>query len=213
MKRIALAHAASSASAPVLARPERATDRLLVWAWRHGTESGGAAFIDAYVSEGWNVLEAGSARADVDAAAFGLVEAIKQARSHIGSAATVFVADDGMAPAVCRAVVLAHRSDLLKSRCGLVTIDAFAGNGISALCDELAELRNLATIWAVHRTDRVLRERTLRHHTTLQKLGRETHFMALPDPARSLAEQLTDSRDPLGRETRWLLDPVHSRTA
>jgi hypothetical protein len=110
-------------------------------------------------------------------------------------------------------VVLAHRSDLLKSRCGLVTIDAFAGNGISALCDELAELRNLATIWAVHRTDRALRERTLRHHTTLQKLGRETHFMALPDPARSLAEQLTDSRDPLGRETRWLLDPVHSRTA
>ena len=215
MKRIALPHTASSTFRPVLSRPEWAADRLLVSVLRQDTESGGAAFMDAYVSEGWNMLEAGSATGDIDsdAVAFGLVEAVKQARSQTGSAATMFVADRGMASAVCRAVMLAHRDDLLGSLCGLVTVDAFAESRAPALCKELAELKNLATIWAVHRTDRALRERTLKHHTALQTLGRETHFLVLPVAARSLAEQLTDSRDPLGRETRWLLDPVHSRSA
>jgi hypothetical protein len=196
----------------VLARPERAIDRLLVWVWRHGSEAGGAAFIDAYVSEGWNVLEAGNATAD-EATAPDIVDAVRHARSHMDGTTTLFVADRGMATAVCKAVILAHRDRLLGGPCGLVTTDGFADGGLPALCEELAELENLATIWAVHRADRALRERTLRHHTTLQRLGRETHFMVLPDPARSLAEQLTDSRDPLGRETRWLLDPVHSRPA
>ena len=65
------------------------------------------------------------------------------------------------------------------------------------LCEPLAGLENLATIWAVHRSEQRLREQTLKHHAMLQASGRETHFMVVPDPAKSLAQQLADSRDPL----------------
>jgi hypothetical protein len=94
-----------------------------------------------------------------------------------------------------------------------VTVDAFADDGVNEICQKLATLQNLASIWAVHREERALREATLKHHVDLQARGRETHFLVLPDRTRSLAQQLVDARDPLGREMRWLLDPVHSRSA
>jgi hypothetical protein len=213
MKRVALSHSVSFGGAPVLARPERASDRLLAWAWRPGSETGGAAFIDAYVSEGWNVLEMGCAAPGHDDIAAGIIDAVKQSLSHPDAAGTMFIADRGMASAMCKAVVLAHRVHLIAGPCGLLTIDAFAEDGVPAMAEELAGLENLATIWAVQREHRKLREQTFKHHAVLQACGRETHFLVLPDSSRSLAEQLADSHNPLGRETRWLLDPVHSRSS
>ena len=212
MKRIALPHAASFSGAPVLARPERASDRLLVWVWKAGSEAGGAAFIDAYVSEGWNVLEIGCPAADKGGTAAGIVDAIKQSQTR-ADGPKILIADRGMAPAVCKAVLLALRDGSMAGRCGLVTTNAFADDGVEAFSGEFAGAENLATIWAVHRRERTLRQQTLKHHMMLQAHGRETHFLVLSDPARSLAQQLADSRDPLGRETRWLLDPVHSRSS
>ncbi|HEX2366344.1 MAG TPA: hypothetical protein VHJ00_15130 [Bradyrhizobium sp.] len=213
MKRVALSCPASFTGAPMLARPERASDRLLVWLWKPGSEAGGAAFIDAYVSEGWNVLEVGCASPDSEGTPAGIVDAVGQSRSRADGAPAIFIADQGTASAVCRAVLLAHRSGLLTGPSGLVTVDAFADDAVKAICEELAGLENLATIWAVHREERTLREPSFRHHMMLQVRGRETHFLVLPDKTRSLVQQLADSRDPLGREMRWLLDPVHSRSA
>jgi hypothetical protein len=213
MKRVALNCAASFTGAPMLARAERMTDRLLVWVWKPGSEAGGAAFIDAYVSDGWNVLEIGCASSDDDGTPDGIVDAVRQSRSRADGAPTIFIADKGTASAVCRAVLLAHRGGLLTGPCGLLTVDAFADDGADETCEKLAALKNLAWIWAVHREERALREKTLKHHVNLQARGRETHFLVLPDKARSLAQQLADARDPLGREMRWLLDPVHSRSA
>lgn len=213
MKRVTLPHAGPDASAPVLTRPEPTSDRLLVWIRTGGSEAGGAAFIDTYVSEGWNVLAVGVAAASDDLAVPIVVDAVKQAYSLQRCASTMFIADHGQASAVCRAIIRAHQDDLLKGPCGLVTIDAFADSAVPTLGKELAALENLATIWAVRRSDAALRKKTLAHHTALQTQGRETHFLVLADAARSLSEQLTDVRSPLGRETRWLLEPVHSRSA
>jgi hypothetical protein len=210
IKRTALNPSAAFSSAPVLASPERASDRLLVWIWTPGSEAGGAAFIGAYVAEGWNVLEIGCAAADASVASIGIIDAVAKSRSR-SEGATFFIADRGTASAVGQAIVLGDRDLLITGPCGLVTIDAFAEDGFAAAGETLSELGNLATIWAVHRDERALREQTLRHHAKLQTHGRETHFMVVPDHAKSLAQQLTDSRDPLGREARWLLDPVHSR--
>jgi len=210
IKRTALNLSAPFGSAPVLASPERASDRLLVWAWTQGAEAGGAALIDAYVAEGWNVLEIGCPAADTNALSIGIIDAVARARSR-SEGATLFIADRGMASPAGNAIVLGHKDRLLAGPCGLVTIDAFAEDGFPAICETLAGLDTLATIWAVHRGARSLRERTLRHHAKLQASGRETHFIVVPDPGKSLAQRLADSRDPLGRETRWLLDPVHSR--
>jgi hypothetical protein len=197
----------------MLARAERMTDRLLVWVWKPGSEAGGAALIDAYVSGGWNVLEIGCASSDDDNTPAGIVDAVRQSRSRADGAPTIFIADKGTAFAVCQAALLARRSGLLTGPGGLVTVDAFAEDSVNEICEELAALEGLASIWAVHREERSLREKTLKHHMNLQARGRETHFLVLPDKARSLAQQLADPRDPLGREMRWLLDPVHSRSA
>jgi hypothetical protein len=210
IKRTALNHSTAFGSAPVLASPERVSDRLLVWVWKAGCEAGGAAFIDAYVAEGWNVLEIGCPASDVSATSIGIIDAVAKSRSR-SEGATLFVADRGTASAVGNAVILGHKDRLIAGSCGLVTIDAFGESDFPSMSETLAGLQKLATIWAVHRGERALRERTLKHHAKLQASGRETHFMIVPDPAKSLAQQLADSRDPLGRETRWLLDPVHSR--
>jgi hypothetical protein len=213
MKRVALNRSASFTGAPMLARPERMSDRLLAWVWQPGSEAGGAAFIDAYVSEGWNVLEIGCAAPGEHGAPAGIVDALRQSRSHSDRAQTIFIADRGTASAVCQAILLAYGSGLLTGPSGLVTVDAFADDGVNEICEELAALEHLASIWAIHREQRALREKTLKHHINLQAQGRETHFLVLADKARSLAQQLTDARDPLGREMRWLLDPVNSRSA
>jgi hypothetical protein len=213
IKRIALSHSASFSGAPVLARPERVSDRLLVWVWRPGGEAGGAAFIDAYVSEGWNVLEIGCPASDNGRTAAAIVDAAAKSRTRGDGVATIFIADRGTATAVAQAIILGHRDRLIAGRCGLVTTDAFAEDEFPAVCGELAEIENLATIWAVDRGERKLRQQTFKHHAMLQERRRETHFLVLPDPARSLAQQLIDSRNPLGREARWLLDPVHSRSS
>ena len=213
MKRVALSCPASFTGAPMLARPERASDRLLVWLWKPGSEAGGAAFIDAYVSEGWNVLEVGCASPDSEGTPAGIVDAVGQSRSRADGAPTIFIADQGTASALGRTVLLAHRSGSLTGPSGLVTVDAFADDDAKTTCEEIAGLENLATIWAVHREERALRELTIRHHMMLQARGRETHFLVLPDKTRSLAQKLADPHDPLGREMRWLLDPVHSRSA
>ena len=212
IKRTALNHSTAFSSAPVLASPERASHRLLVWVWKAGSEAGGAAFIDAYVAEGWNVLEIGCPASDASATSIGIIDAVAKSRSR-SEGATLFIADRGTASAVGQAIVLGDRDLLIAGACGLVTIDAFAEDGFAAVGETLAGLENLATMWAVHRSERSLREQTLRHHAMLQASGRETHFIVVADPAKSLAQQLADSRDPLGRETRWLLDPVHSRSA
>jgi hypothetical protein len=159
------------------------------------------------------VLEVGCASPDHDGTPAGIVDAVRQSRSRADGAPTLFIADQGTASALGRTILLAHRSGSLTGPSGLVTVDAFADDHVRAVCDELAGVENLATIWAVHREERALREPTFRHHMMLQARGRETHFLVLSDKARSLAQQLADARDPLGREMRWLLDPVHSRSA
>lgn len=208
-----LPHTTSYLSPPVLARPERTTDRLLVWVWEHGSRSGGAAFIETYVSEGWNVLEISSQIPDYETVSVDLTETLKHAHSLIPGAATMFVAERGMASAVCHAATLADRGGLLGNPWGLVTLDAFAEPTFPSLGDRLCELRTHSTIWAAGRENRTLRARTLAHHKTLQARGLESRFIALPELARSLAERLTDSREPLGHDARWLIDPVHSRSA
>jgi hypothetical protein len=159
------------------------------------------------------VLEIGCASPGDDGTPAGIVDALRQSRTHSDRAPTIFIADRGTASDVCQAILLAHDGGLLTGPSGLVTVDAFADDGVDEICEELAALENLAAIWAVHREERALREKTLKHHVNLQAQGRETHFLVLADKARSLAQQLTDSRDPLGREMRWLLDPVNSRSA
>lgn len=212
IKRIALNHSASFGSAPVLVCPERASDRLLVWIWKPGSEAGGAAFIDAYLAEGWNVLEIGCLASDGRTTSTDILGAVAESRARAGGA-VLFIADRGTASAVGQSIVLGDKNRLISGRCGFVTIDAFTEAGAPAICDTLAQLENLATIWAVRRAEPSAREATLRHHAVLQTRGRETHFLVVPDPAKSLAQQLADSRDPLGRETRWLLAPVHSRSS
>ncbi|WJR76597.1 hypothetical protein [Bradyrhizobium sp. NP1] len=215
MKRTALKHTASFVGAPVLTRSERASDRLLVWVWSPGNETGGAGLIDAYVSEGWNVLEAGCGTASGSAhAAADIVEAVRQCGSASPAdwGPTIFIADQDTAASVCKAVLLACREGLKAARCGLVTVDAFADDAVRPILEQLAALDGLAAIWAVHRERREIRQQALAHHASLQARGRETHFLVLPDTARSPVQRLADPRDPLGCETRWLLDPVHSRS-
>ena len=209
MKRTALKPAASFASAPTLARPERSSDRLLVWAWRKGSETGGAAFIEACVSEGWNVLETGCNIAVNETTAADIADAVKQCATPGG---TLFIADRDLAPAVCRAVLDICRSGSIAGAVGLITVDAFADDALQPVADALAEFDVVATIWAARRNNADVRRKTLAHHTGLQARNRETHFVVLPDEARSLVQHLADPRDPLGREMRWLLDPVHSRS-
>jgi hypothetical protein len=209
MKRTALRHALSFASAPTLTRPERSSDRLLVWGWHKGDETGGAALIGACVAEGWNVLETACNVADKETTAADIADAVKQCPVFGG---TLFIADQDLAQSVCRAVLDLCRSGSIAGAVGLVTLDAFADEALQPLADALAEFEVLATIWAARRNNADVRRKTLAHHTALQARNRETHFVALPDDALTLAQHLADPRDPVGREMRWLLDPVHSRS-
>lgn len=212
IRRIALNHSASFSSAPVLACPAPASDRLLVWIRKPGGEAGGAAFIDAYLAEGWNVLEIGCLATEGRTTSIDILGAVAEARAR--TAGTIlFIADRGMASVVGQSIVFGDKDRRIAGRRGFVTIDAFAEAGAAAICDALAQLENLATVWAVRRGERGLRDATLRHHAMLQEHGRETHFVVVADPAESFAQQLADPRDPLGRETRWLLAPVHSRSS
>src|SRR3954453_8504526 len=165
MKRTTLKNAASFDSAPTLTRPERSSDRLLVWAWRKGGETGGAAFIEACASEGWSVLEAGCNVADSGTTAADIAGAVKQCPMF---ASTLFIADRDLAPSVCRAVLDLFRSGSIAGAVGLVTLDAFADEALQPLADALAEFEVLATIWAARRNNADVRRKTLAHHTALQ---------------------------------------------
>ena len=208
MKRTTLTHAASFVSPPVLAQPDRSSDRLLAWASRTGEEPGGAALIDAYTAEGWNVLQAECGAADSDSTAADIADAVRQCA---GSARIVFAAEPDLALAISKAALVFCASNSTAA-VGLVTTDALADEALPPIADRMAKLDRLATVWAVRRGNGEVRRKTLALHGKLQGLDRETHFVVLPEPTRPLVQHLADAQDPLGRETRWLLDPVHSRS-
>ncbi len=126
-----------------------------------------------------------------------------------GKPAVIFVADGATAVATCRAILML---DNQKKRVatGPVTLNAMAGMASDAtLCDAVAALPDLASLWAVDPHLPVIRRQTLAYHRRLQASARNTHFLVLWAGA-DFARELSSARSTLGREARWLLDPVNS---
>ena len=155
--------------------------------------------------EGWNLLNIADAPDD-DAAAVELLALVQDTLNEIGGAPKpVFVAEAGAAGRACRTLALWHRRGTLPRDCGLVAIDA-----LDIAVDSLTEIETLATLIAASREATAARGAGLASHRALQARGRDSRFVAVADT--QWAAQLADPAQPIGRELRWLLDPVHSRT-
>jgi hypothetical protein len=211
MQRIELKLSGSSGTTGVLYPAERPDSRLLVWIGPHdGAE--GSQPANSLTGEGWNVLHTGIAPGRDDAATIaGIVGALTAAMSHVPKARIVAVADGTSVPAACAAVLETYRRDDVAAIGGLVVVDAVPDMA-AAVWASLSGLSTLTTLIAARQPSREARQSGLACHRQLQVLGRDTHFMVLAETGRSLAAQLADPRDVFGREVRWLLDPVNSRT-
>lgn len=216
----------NSCGKPGLYLTEPASDRLLlvVQADAQNTDEV-ATFANALTADGWNVLHivAANPTADADAAATMLLDTLKRATSEMKAAPTtslqiVAIADGAAALPACMTVLQSHRHATLPAIGGIVMIDSFEQPAtespaprMSDIAAELARLDGLATIVAARRTSADTRRTGMSHHRQLQALGRETHYLVLAETDTPLLAQLADPQKALGREIRWLLDPVHSR--
>jgi hypothetical protein len=205
MQRIELKTLSGSDAAGVLYTADHPANRLLLWI-------GGTGDIEklatALTAEDWNVLHVGTAP---DANADAIIGALAAAASHgdtsTGPLRIVAVAEPASVPTACAAVLETHRRGNGTAIAGLVTIDDVSDGAAS-----LVDIADLTTLIVARRHATQARQSGLAWHRRLQAQGRDVHFMVLEDGG-SLMDQLTDPRDPLGREVRWLLDPVNSRTA
>lgn len=180
------------------------------------------AFARSLTSEGWNVLHLATASpADADAVATIILDTLARAVSRLtanpnSSLGIVAVADGAAGLPSCIATLRSHLANEHARIGGIVTVDAFEQAGatadrMSALATELAGLDGLATIVAAYRSSMEARRAGLSYHRQFQALDRETHYLVLAESDVPLLTQLADARHALGREVRWLLDPVHSR--
>jgi hypothetical protein len=205
MQRIELKALSGSEAAGVLYAAHQPAKCLLLWI---GGPGAGAIETptNTLTAEGWNVLLAPNTDAD------GIIAALAAAASH-GAPSTspriVAVAEAASASAACAAVLALHRRGEGMAIAGFVTVDAVPDIATDPW-SSLADITGLATLIAARRPATQARQSGLAWHQHLQARGRDTHFMVLEDNA--LTDQLADPRKAFGRELRWLLEPVNSRT-
>jgi hypothetical protein len=157
-------------------------------------------------AEGWNVLDVPLApTSDVAAAATAIVDALARAATTLSRAPRVIViaATDAVPAAI--AAVLA-----LPAIAAVVTVDSPISDSETA--KSLAAIEGLITLTVASRQSWQARQHGLALHRHLQSRHRDSHFMVLAEDDRALSSRLADVCDPLGRELRWLLDPVNSRS-
>lgn len=182
------------------------------------------AFAQSLTREGWNVLHLAAAPpADADAIAAIILDTLARAASRLttspnSSLRIVAVADGAAGLPACIATLQSHHQKEQAKIGGIVTIDAFerpvaTADRMSDIATELAKLDGLATIVAAYRSSTEARRAGMAYHRQLQALDRETHYLVLADSDVPLLTQLADAQHALGREVRWLLDPVHSRNS
>lgn len=182
-----------------------------------------ATFATALTAESWNVLHVALPRGDADAVATIILDTLARAASEltavpIASLQIVAVAYGAVALPACIATLQSHRQMKQPMIGGIATIDAFeqsaaisTAHRMPDIAAELAELDGLATLVAARRLSAETRRAGMSYHQQLQALGRETHYLVLAENDAPLLTQLADAHGALGREVRWLLDPVHSR--
>jgi hypothetical protein len=168
--------------------------------------------------EGWNVLHlACAATADAETAAAEITDALVRAARRLALPPSrplqiVAIADGAAAHAACLAVLRSHGQPASPEISGLVAVDAFASASASAtVAAELADIDGLATVIAARRSNAEARSGGLAIHQRRQSNGRESHYLVFAEHDAPLLSQLADAQSALGREIRWLLDPVHSR--
>jgi hypothetical protein len=176
-----------------------------------------ATLAETMTDEGWNVLHL-AVTESTSATAVAINDALSRAATQLASMRPlriVAVADGAATLPACLAVLQSHRQENLPTIGGIVTVDAFAStpatNETSNIAAELAQLDTLVTVIAARRSSPAARRGGMSYHQLLQANGRETHFVVLAENGLTLFQQVADTRHPLGREVRWLLDPVHSR--
>jgi len=199
--------------------PELPTSRLLV------TLAGPleAATANLLGEDGWSILSITSAKGDSDTPSL-ISELIAQAAGQLAAVASplrIVAAADGAVEtaAFIKAITESHRSGSAAVR-GLVALDPFAASSqeglntdesIAEFAEGLLPFNGLAIILAARASSTDQRRLTLALHRRLQALGKDSRFLAIRDNGGSLPQWLANGRDQLGREFRWLLDPVHSR--
>jgi hypothetical protein len=162
--------------------------------------------VEALTAEGWNVLDVPLAPiADVAAAAAQIVNALADATSTLSGAPRVVIIAAADAVPAALAVVLA-----LPAIAAIVTVDTPMSD--ADMAKSLAAIEGLTTLTVASRQSSQARRHGLALHRRLQSLDRDTHFMVQAESDRALSHRLSDPRDPLGRELRWLIDPVNSRS-
>jgi hypothetical protein len=210
MQRIELKGTSGSEAIGVLYAAERPTNRLLLQVGQDGA-GGIEKFANTLTDEGWNVLLVGTAPgANADVIVGALVAAISHGGASIGPPRIVALADAVSVPTACATVLETHRRGDGAAISGLVVVDAVP-DGTAHPWASLAEIAGLTTLIVARRSAKQARQSGLAWHRQLQTLDRDTHFMVL-ESGDSWAERLADPRDGFGREMRWLLEPVNSRT-
>lgn len=218
MRCFDLTSATDPACKTVLYAPDRTEGMLLITTSRRKIDDL-EAMAATFASDSWSVLHidfgpepAGFTIADIGDAVSRAIDAL----GHVlGNLPIVAVAEDQAALPVAEAVLQSHRQAASPTIGGIVLAGAFDVGSpelqrrFDDLATELAELQGLASIVATGRSD--TRQAALAYHIKLQRLGRESHFLVLNDYGQPLWQCFGDPRSPLGREIRWLLQPVHSR--
>jgi hypothetical protein len=215
MQRIDLEPSSSHRGADsVLYLADRPSKRLLAWIDTDvvGNVPGITKLAHELTDEGWNVLHIrAAADAGADAIAGAIAAATSRGDASLGPPHVVVIAEAASVTAACAAVRNSHRRSEGVAIAGLVTVDA-TPDSTARDWSSLAEITGLATLIATRRSSGAARHSGLVYHRHLQSLDRNTHFMVLTDDGRSVAERLADPGDAFGREVRWLLEPVNSRT-
>lgn len=174
--------------------------------------------------DGWGLLhiDLGSASpTDIVAKATGdiIARALAELTSVQQADLPIIAVGEGEAAVTAMEIVRqSHLQTTSRTIDGCCLVDAFDSQSpelrqhFDALATKLSELDHLASVVATRRQSDG-RRAALDHHLRLQQLGRETHFLALADEGSTLLQRVSDALDPLGREIRWLLRPVHSRNS
>lgn len=221
MHHFDLSTVAGAACQASLYVPEQTKGLLLCIAPANETDRIGA-LASTLTSEGWGLLHIGPSTAkSTDTTDATIIDHLTRALAQLDCARNrslqiVAVAEGAAAVPLANVVLQSHQKGVTPAIGGIVHIEAFGLNDpdlrrrFEEVATDLARLEDLASILAVRRNSAGRRE-AFTYHTKLQKLGRESHFLALAGDNHPLLGRLGDAQSSLGRETRWLLHPVHSR--
>jgi hypothetical protein len=197
---------------------ERTCGSLLVLVSRAPDAEETEPLAAALTAEGWHVLDVRLA-ADGDVGAATILHALKDATARLlppsaGRFPVILIADSAAVLPACIAVRQSHRQAEQPVIGGVAMVDGFenAGRQADDAVSKLAGIEDLAVLVAAYRGTGEGRRAGLSYHRHLQQSGRESHFIVLPREGPSPHDRLADPRDPFGREIRWLLGPVNSRT-